>query len=90
MRPVLQGAAFDLPEELAHKFMEQEQELSSRDFKLDLPKSLPLEEDRFDRGGRGGSYGSRGGYGNRSGGRGGSYGGGSRSGGYSRGNDNNR
>ena len=41
MWPVLQGAAFDLPEELVHKFMEQEQELSSRDFKLDQPKSLP-------------------------------------------------
>lgn len=71
----LQGAAFDLPEELVQKMLANEAELSSREFMLDLPKSLPLEEEhmqgrdsRGHRGGsRGGSYGGRrdGGYGGR-------------------------
>jgi ATP-dependent RNA helicase DDX21 len=41
-----QGAAFDLPDELAAKMQANAEELTSRGFDLDMPKSLPLEEER--------------------------------------------
>lgn len=73
----MQGAAFDLPEDLAVRLMDSSAELTSREFELDLPKSLPLEDDRAS-----GGYGARGGFSRQrmprsGGGYGGGYGGGS-------------
>lgn len=67
----LQGAAFDLPEELAKQMQENQAELTSREFALDVPKSLPLEEEQSSlRHGRasGGRGSPRGGYGSGFGG----------------------
>lgn len=65
----MQGAAFDLPEELAEEIMEKKEELTSRGFSIDLPTSLPIESvqvGRFDDGGGRGRYGGgRGGRGGR-------------------------
>ena len=75
----LQGAAFDLPEEVAEMMMLQKEELTKRDFTLDKPTSLPLETgNEYGGGGGGRRYGgggggyNQGGYGGRQQG-GGSY-----------------
>ena len=41
----LQGAAFDVPTDIAAKIQERSEELTTRGFTLDTPKSLPMEED---------------------------------------------
>lgn len=67
--PLIQGAAFDLEVDTANKLLEKAEELTSRGFTLDVPKSLPLEEER-------GGWGNRGN--DRGYGRNNNYGGGSR------------
>ena len=47
----LQGAAFDVPQEIADQLMTNVEELTKRGFELDMPTSLPVEEER--------SYGGR-------------------------------
>lgn len=42
----MQGAAFDVPQEVADLMMENVEELTKRGFTLDLPPSLPAEEER--------------------------------------------
>ena len=42
----MQGAAFDVPQEIADQMMENVEELTKRGFTLDLPTSLPAEEER--------------------------------------------
>ena len=42
----MQGAAFDVPQEIADQMMENVEELTKRGFTLDLPASLPVEEER--------------------------------------------
>jgi hypothetical protein len=56
---VLQGAAFDVPQEIADKMMANVEELTKRGFELDMPTSLP--EEPFRGGGGGGRGGGRGG-----------------------------
>lgn len=70
-----EGAAFDLPDEVASQLFEKVDELEKRGFELDRPKTLQLSDMRDDgRGeGGGGRYGGRGRYG---GGGGGGRGGG--------------
>ena len=76
------GAAFDIPCEVADALFAQAEELTSRGFKLDRPKTLALADMREEAGG--GGRGGGGGYRGR-GGRGGGYnrygGGGGRGGG---------
>ena len=50
---IVQGAAFDMPDELAREMQAQAEELTSRGFDMDTPKSLPLEDERFGGGDRG-------------------------------------
>ena len=50
----MQGAAFDVPQEIADQMMQNVEELTQRGFELDMPTSLPPEEERNFRGGRGG------------------------------------
>ena len=57
---VLQGAAFDVPQEIADKMMANVEELTKRGFELDMPTSLPEEPFRGG-GGGGGRGGGRGG-----------------------------
>jgi hypothetical protein len=47
----MQGAAFDVPQEVADKMMENAEELTKRAFDLDLPTSLPEERERDGYGG---------------------------------------
>ena len=86
------GAAFDVPCDVADALFAAAEELTSRGFRLDRPKTLALADMRDDGGGgggggrgygRGGGRGGRGGY-NRygGGGRGGGGGGGYRSSSY--------
>lgn len=42
----MQGAAFDVPQEIADQMMENVEELTKRGFTLDMPTSLPVEEER--------------------------------------------
>ena len=77
-----EGAAFDLPDEVAALLVEKAEELEKRGFELDRPKTLQLSDMRDDgrgEGGGGGRYGGRG-----------RYGGGGRGGGGYRGNNSNR
>lgn len=69
----MQGAAFDVPQDIADLMMENVEELTKRGFELDMPTSLPAEEERNFRDNAGGGR-----FGMRPGGSGG--GGGSRSG----------
>lgn len=39
----MQGAAFDLPDNLAEEMMSKKEELTSRNFNIDLPSTLPIE-----------------------------------------------
>lgn len=57
--PLAQGAAFDLPQEIADRMMENVEELTKRGFQLDMPTSLPEEPVRG--GGGGGGRSGRGG-----------------------------
>lgn len=50
----MQGAAFDVPQEVADQILENKEQLTSRAFDLDLPTSLPEEREQ-----RGGFSGSR-------------------------------
>ncbi|EIE18444.1 DEAD-domain-containing protein [Coccomyxa subellipsoidea C-169] len=96
-RAGMEGAAFDVPQEIADKMMENVEELTKRGFELDMPISLPEEPFRGGGGGGGGRGGGRGGYGgarnqggygrssggySSRGGGGGGYGGGGGGGGY--------
>lgn len=54
-----QGAAFDVPQEIADRMMENVEELTKRGFQLDMPTSLPEEPVRG--GGGGGGRSGRGG-----------------------------
>lgn len=40
----MQGAAFDVPHEIADQMFEKVEELKSRGFEMDRPKSLPLAD----------------------------------------------
>ena len=50
----MQGAAFDVPQEIADQMMQNVEELTQRGFELDMPTSLPPEEERNFRGRGGG------------------------------------
>ena len=66
-----EGAAFDLPDEVASQLFEKFEELEKRGFELDRPKTLQLSDMRDDgRGesGGGGRYGGRGRFGRGGGG----------------------
>ncbi len=54
----VQGAAFDVPQEVADQIFSNEEELTKRAFEIDLPTSLPEERrENFSGGGRrGGGY----------------------------------
>lgn len=57
----MQGAAFDVPQEIADQMMDNVEELTKRGFELDMPTSLPEEPVRGGGGGGGGGRGGRGG-----------------------------
>lgn len=41
---VMQGAAFDLPQELGEALMAMSEELTKRKFTIDRPAALPMED----------------------------------------------